>query len=549
MEICFTGKTPYQPKKKMTATHCVPRANTVLCIGTQCNDGRPIRESWKYKEAVRRGCRILRAKPILFKKDTNNTAEDDDGEEVHDDGDEKGPTDTRSFVEKYRPTSLAQIIGHRSEIAELRTWLAEWSPAKGPRAVLLHGPPGIGKTSVAHLLAAETGYTVAEYNASDARSVSKLQGMFALGMKRLGKEIIIMDEVDGLSERGGVGEVATIIKRTLNPIICIANEVGPKLAPLKAACHVVSFSRPMRTTIANTLRHVCEAEKLTVSKAELESMCEKNGNDIRAILNQLDFHRGASASSAKDASHQMTPFRAAGALLSCGDTISWERAADMVFYDPFLVPMMVQEGYLGAQTAVGADIEKAAEAAEWISRGDLMNRRLMRTQDWSLLPHVVATTVGAARQVKGRAPAQIFPQLLGKMSKRAKHVRWLDDMGRRVGAGNADRTRMDYLDTVRAVTSDRLKRSTTPVEMKQTIVMLQDLGLTREDITEVLEEIQLTAEPTLPTKIKSAFTREWNKQTQVGSKRKATITVMDSDEEMLDLEEEMAELELGVEDE
>ena len=38
------------------------------------------------------------------------------------------------------------------------------------RAVLINGPPGIGKTTSAHLCAKLTGFTSIEMNASDARS-------------------------------------------------------------------------------------------------------------------------------------------------------------------------------------------------------------------------------------------------------------------------------------------------------------------------------------------------------------------------------------------
>ena len=43
------------------------------------------------------------------------------------------------------------------------------------RALLLAGPPGIGKTSTAHVVAAEAGFEVIEFNASDTRSKKSLE--------------------------------------------------------------------------------------------------------------------------------------------------------------------------------------------------------------------------------------------------------------------------------------------------------------------------------------------------------------------------------------
>lgn len=139
------------------------------------------------------------------------------------------------------------------------------------RAILISGPPGIGKTTSAHLMAKMAGYSPLELNASDTRSKklvevswmiifpsgrvpadiyknstnidnASLDGFFAgTGIKvsspssrrecvlqltpqsttvadvKIGsKTCLIMDEIDGMSagDRGGVGALNTLIKKT-----------------------------------------------------------------------------------------------------------------------------------------------------------------------------------------------------------------------------------------------------------------------------------------------------------------------------------------------
>ena len=85
---------------------------------------------------------------------------------------------------KYKPKSSQEIIGNQGIVEKLSKWLKEWQKnsnagfPKGEfscfRAVLLSGPPGIGKTTMAHLVAELQGFEAIEFNASDTRSKKAL---------------------------------------------------------------------------------------------------------------------------------------------------------------------------------------------------------------------------------------------------------------------------------------------------------------------------------------------------------------------------------------
>lgn len=137
------------------------------------------------------------------------------------------------------------------------------SPNLNARACLISGPPGIGKTSSVRIVTRYLGFHVLELNASDTRSKKTIEAMltdlskshnikdsFEKGEKQSSKPkesskndkfsfpkidksndsktIILMDEVDGCGsgDRGGLPELVKIVKKTLIPIVCIANDGG-----------------------------------------------------------------------------------------------------------------------------------------------------------------------------------------------------------------------------------------------------------------------------------------------------------------------------------
>ena len=503
MNITISGnhnKSPINTKKY--TIHKVLRPEYKLHIGSECNDGRPITESWRYKQALKLGITIVRKQPQVATL--------------------KVGVSKKMFVDKYAPKSISDVIGHKEQINQITAWLQSWDLTQYPdkRGILITGPPGIGKTTCAHLISELSGYKVKEYNASDTRSISALRGMIALGIRRLIKEVIVMDEIDGLSERGGVGEIAAILKKTSVPIICIANDKPPKLRPIINACLDIKFNRPVKSTIATALLKIAKKEKIEITGPALETLCEKSGNDIRSMLNSLEFY-GADVDSSKDANLRLNLFSATQRLIG-NKKLSLDDAAELVFVDYGMIPLMVQEVYVASSKY---SLDDVVTASEFISTADLMDRYIRQKQDWSLLPHYVQNVAAAAKSVSGPAPFQIFPQWLGKNSKRLKHRRYMDDLSSKINCSN-DVFRLDYADAIHQILLAPLTCDSP--DIKGTIKIMDSLKLMRDDLVN-LQEV-LIDQIEIPTKTKTAFTREYNKTHLKNIKNIKKLTATTDDE-------------------
>ncbi len=137
------------------------------------------------------------------------------------------------WVDRHAPAKAGDLVGNRDAVREVEKWLASWK--RGEKACLLYGPPGVGKTSLAHIVAREAGLEVVEMNTSNLRNreqVNDVLGRAGMQASLLGGgRLLLVDEVDGLSGKGrggdygGVGAISEVISKSAYPVILTANKV------------------------------------------------------------------------------------------------------------------------------------------------------------------------------------------------------------------------------------------------------------------------------------------------------------------------------------
>lgn len=196
---------------------------------------------------------------------------------------------------RMRPQTLAEIVGQDEALGE-GTWLRSAIENDSLSSIILFGPAGAGKTSLAHVIAATTHAHFVEVSAIGG-TVSDLRREIAEADKRLLhrniRTILFVDEIhrfnraqqDALLHAVEDGVVVLVGATTENPFF----EVNSALI---SRSRVVELHRLTDEGVATVLQRALESEKglagaFTLSDKAKEAILTLAGGDARSSLTTL----------------------------------------------------------------------------------------------------------------------------------------------------------------------------------------------------------------------------------------------------------------------
>ena len=299
------------------------------------------------------------------------------------------------WSEKYRPQNISDMLGNEESRSLIIEWFTKWK--KGTKPLLLVGPPGIGKTTIAFLTAKQFGYDMIGLNASDVRSKSRLNEILSpvLGnVSILGVPMIFIDEVDGIHGRGdygGVEALIEILKEPTVPIILAANSaISDKMKSIKKVVKTISFKPIPPRLLKIYLENILKKENVKLSPGSMIKVIDRSHGDIRSMINLTQSLVTGFNPQTEMSFESINVEDGVNAFFKANSLDE----ARSVLYSIQIDPKLKIDAFYSSIITSNLDNNTLAKLLEIISDADMLYGKIMKTQNWRLLRYLNEILIG-----------------------------------------------------------------------------------------------------------------------------------------------------------
>jgi replication factor C large subunit len=293
------------------------------------------------------------------------------------------------WSEKYRPQTISDMVGNEDSRSTIIEWFKKWK--KGTKPLLLVGPPGIGKTTIAYLVAKQFGYDLIGLNASDVRNKSRINEILSpvLGnVTILGSPMIFVDEVDGIHGRGDFGgaeALIQILKEPTVPIILAANsDSSDKMKSIKKVVKTIEFKPLPPRLLRLYLENILKKEDSKLSPGSLIKVIGNSKGDIRSMINLAQSLVTGFNPQTEKSFENINVEDGVNAFFKSNSSIE----ARGVLYSMQIDPRKKIDAFYSSIISSKLDNKTLAKYLEIISRADILYGKIMKTQNWRLLRYL-----------------------------------------------------------------------------------------------------------------------------------------------------------------
>lgn len=199
----------------------------------------------------------------------------------------------KPLAERMRPELLNEVMGQQHLVGKGHI-IREIIDKKQPTSLILWGPPGSGKTTLARIIAKETGAEFVELSAVTAgkADVRKVIEQAEVNQRLAMRTILFVDEIhrfnkaqqDAFLPYVENGTIILIGATTENPSFEVIN-------PLLSRSRVLVLEPLSKAQIVSILKKTAKAEKLTgkrLPSPSIDLLAELSGGDARVALGNLE---------------------------------------------------------------------------------------------------------------------------------------------------------------------------------------------------------------------------------------------------------------------
>lgn len=154
------------------------------------------------------------------------------------------PIQTRMWHSIIDPKKVSDLKGNKKPISDIDKWFKSKNISN--KCLIIHGPPGTGKTTAVKLLAKENGFDLVDTKADTQRTCQKMGNILRKVSIYGEKGILLLDDAETfISETSGAKYLSKLIKTNTYKfgIVLIINQIDASLEHIACISTVVEFEK------------------------------------------------------------------------------------------------------------------------------------------------------------------------------------------------------------------------------------------------------------------------------------------------------------------